>query len=298
LDKPEIIFVHNLLDLENEDDVTEVINTEIYGILGAKLVTISQRREKQNKNIDTYRSIYNGTTLLHFIMAKDGSPAGKKWNNQSLNGIVAILQADIRRRRNVRVLEETLSYVNNKLPQLFSCSNDSKTDLSKLQIVKHARESYIVLSDLKDVPLGERQKHSSLFSVSPRLIYDQRGFLMGIFSETIGKWEPRYRVYENSDCIKVFVELAGFRDTDVVVNVDKNNIFIKGKRDDFEELQYKKLPDQSELPIGPFELKIPVQCEIEDAQAKLDCKDGLFVITCPKMKMTVHQLGAQFDLKK
>ncbi len=297
-DKPEIIFVHNLLDLENEDDVTEIITTEIYGILGAKLVTITQRLEKQDKNIDTYRSIYNGTNLLHFIMAKNGSPAGKKWNNQSLDGIVAILQADIRRRRDVRVLEETLSYVNNKLPQLFSCENDSKADVSKLQIVKHTRESYIVLSDLKDVPLEERQKHSSSLSVSPRLIYDQRGFLMGIFSEEIGKWEPRYRVYENGDFIKVFVELAGFDDTDVVVNVDKKNIFIEGKRDDFGELQYKKVSDQSEIPIGPFELKVPVQCEIENLQAKLECKGGLFTITCPKTKMTVQQLGARSNLKK
>lgn len=296
--KPEILFVHNLLDLESEEDVTEIINTELYGILGAKLVTITQRVQKQHKNIDTYRSIYNGTTLLHFVMAKDGSPAGKIWNDQSLDGIVAILQADIPRRRDVRVLEETLLYVNNKLPQLFSCDNDSKAEVSKLQIVRHTTEPYIVLSDLKDVSLGRRQDHTSLFSVSPRLIYDQRGFLVGIFSEEIGKWEPRYRTYEDGDCVKVFVELAGFNDSNVVVNVDKKNIFIEGKRDEFGEPQNRKGSDQSEFPIGPFELKISLQCEIENTQAKLECNEGIFKITCPKTKMMIIPLGAKPNIKK
>lgn len=296
--RPEIIFVHNLLDLESEDDVTEIINTEIYGILGAKLVTITQRVQTQNTNIDTYRSMYNGITLLHFIIAKDGSPAGKKWNDQSLDGIVAILQADIRRRRDVRVFEETLAYVNSKLPQLFSCENDNRTDVSKLEIVKHATESYIVLSDLKDVPLGERKKQRSSFSVSPRLIYDQRGFLMGIFSEDVGKWEPRYRIYESGDFIKVVVELAGFDEENAVVNVDKKNILIEGKRDDFGDSPSRKVSDQAEIPIGPFELKIPVHCDIEDGQAELKCSNGLFTIICPKTKMTVRQLGAKSNLKK
>lgn len=298
-DRPEIIFVHNLLDLKDENDVTEVISTEIYGILGAKLVTISQRIQSQNMNIGAYRSMYNGITLLHFVIAKDHSSAGKKWNNQSLDGIVAILQADIRRRRDVRVFEETLNYVNSKLPQLFSCENDdSRTDVLKLQVVKHTKEPYIVLSDLKDVPLEERQKQCSSFSVSPRLIYDQRGFLMGIFSEDVGKWEPRYRVYEGGDFIKVIVELAGFDGENAVVNVDKKNIYITGKREGFGDLQSRKVSDQLEIPIGPFELKIPVHCDIEDNQAELQCSNGLFTIICPKTKMTVKQLGAKSNTKE
>ncbi|CAF4741969.1 unnamed protein product, partial [Rotaria sp. Silwood2] len=228
---------------------------------------------------------------------KDGSAAGKKWNNQSLDGIVTILQADISRRRDVCILDETLCYVNNKLPQLFSCENDNKADISKLQIVKHVKESYIVLSDFQNISLEQRRKSSSLFSVSPRLIYDQRGFLMGIFSKEVGKWEPRYREYENGDYIKLFVELAGFGDEDVIVSVDKTSILIKGKRDNFTEINSKEVPDRSEIPIGEFELKIPVYCDIENNEAELECKNGLFIITCPKTKKIVRQLGAKPNSK-
>lgn len=288
--KPEIMFVHNLLDLENENDVTEVITTEINGVLGAKLEYVRQRLDQTVRNGNIYKSIFNGTILRHFIMAKNNSRAGKIWNNRSVNGIMNLLQMDLAKRRDIQILDEILKYVNIKLPQLFSSEGGNKPDGSKLQIVKHNKEPYIVLSDLADIPLNERQNRSSSLSVSPRLIYDQRGFLMGIFSEERGTWEPRYRFFENSDCITLVVELAGFDNTDVIPNIDKKSISISGNRDDFEGYRDKNNADQSEIPVGPFELKIPICCDIEPAQAELDCKNGLFIITCPKTKYSVVQL--------
>ncbi|CAF1644075.1 unnamed protein product, partial [Adineta ricciae] len=93
-DRPEIIFVHNLWDLENEEDIDTVIHKEIEGILGAKFTTIHQRTDSDDKELRMYCSTFNQITIRHFIMAKDESTAADKWNEQTLDSLMAILQAD------------------------------------------------------------------------------------------------------------------------------------------------------------------------------------------------------------
>ncbi|CAM4863658.1 unnamed protein product [Rotaria socialis] len=259
-----------------------VIKKEIKGILGAREATTQQRMAEDGKSFQMYTSQFEQTTLRHFLMAKEHSAAAKRWNSQSLDGIMTILQADTKKRRNVHILNEVLSYVNKKLPQLFTCVNGSETDLRKLEIIQHQTEPYIVLSELKDVPFHERVQYQPSFSVSPRLMYDRYGFLIRIFAEGIEKWQPRYRKYDQTDGIIIVVELSGFNNTNVVIEVEKSSVIIREIRDDFMESHFDLTHDQLKIPIGPFELIIQIECDIETDKTEINCQDGLFTIICRK----------------
>ncbi|CAF1682767.1 unnamed protein product [Adineta ricciae] len=86
-------------------------------------------------------------------MAKDESTAADKWNEQTLDSLMAILQADLPRRRDVCICDEVLFHINKRLPLLLSSSNSVDADPSKIQAVKHLTESYIVLSELREKSL-------------------------------------------------------------------------------------------------------------------------------------------------
>ncbi|CAF5045980.1 unnamed protein product, partial [Rotaria socialis] len=108
------------------------------------------------------------------------------------------------------------------------------------------------------------------------------GFLIRIFAEGIEKWQPRYRKYDQTDGIIIVVELAGFNNTNVVIEAEKSSVIIRGIRDDFMESHFDLTPDQLKIPIGPFELIIQIECDIETDKTEINCQDGLFTIICRK----------------
>lgn len=279
--RPEIIFVHNLLDLESEEDVENVIRKEIQGILGAEAVTIQQRVERLNKDLRMFRSSFKDIILSHFILAKDGSRAGNKWNEQTLDSLMSILQADIAKRKDVCIMDEILCYINNKLPLLFSSKSGSDIVSSQLSVVKHDTEPYIVLSELKCMPLEKRKDISSSLAVSPRVMYDQRGYLIGIVSAGTEKWEPRYRQFKTKDAVKIYVELCGFNRNNVRIRVNRNIINVTGERNGFEGSENKSISELLRFPIGPFELRIIINEDIDSKRVTVQWDEGLLTITCP-----------------
>jgi HSP20 family molecular chaperone IbpA/GTPase SAR1 family protein len=290
-ERPEIIFIHNLWDLECEDDVTTVIEKEIQEILGAKSTTIQQRNDEECKEFQMFSSTFNQIPIRHFIMSKDGSPSGNNWNVQSLDSLMSILQADIPRRRSVDILDEILVHINKRLPRLLSSNNSYDIDLSKIKAIKHEEEPYIVLSELKKMPLKERKQHDSSLSVSPKLLYDQRGYLVGIVSAGTEKWQPRYRQYKTAEYLIILVEVAGFNENNLSVEMEKNVVVVRGERVELEGSSCVLISDQLQYPIGSFELLISVADDIDSDKTQFDCKDGLLTVTCPLRKYAKKRFG-------
>jgi HSP20 family molecular chaperone IbpA len=238
-----------------------------------------------------FSSTFNQIPIRHFIMAKDGSPSGNSWNVQTLDSLMSILQADIPRRRSVDILDEILVHINRRLPRLLSSNNGSDIDLSKIRTVKHEQESYIVLSELKEMPLEERKQHDSSLSVSPRLLYDQRGYLVGIVSAGTEKWQPRYRQYRSTESLTILVELAGFNESNLSAEMENNVMIVRGERVQLEGSSCVLISEQLQYPIGSFELLISVADDIDNDQVQFDCKDGLLTITCPLRKYLRRRFG-------
>lgn len=71
--------------------------------------------------------------------------------SRSIDGIMNILQTATEHRRNLDVVNEMISFVNSKLPQLFmntfnQGSSSTNGDQLKLEVQKHSKQPFIVLS--------------------------------------------------------------------------------------------------------------------------------------------------------
>lgn len=95
-----------------------------------------------------------------------------------------------------------------------------------------------------------------------------------------GVWNPPTDVYETEQNLIIKVEVAGMRDDDFEVAIEKNILMITGNRPDQNE---RRAYHQMEIMYGKFEIaiRLPVHINVEAALAEY--KDGILTITFPKM---------------
>ena len=93
-------------------------------------------------------------------------------------------------------------------------------------------------------------------------------------------WSPPTDVYETDEGCVIKVEIAGMRDEDFEVALEKNILMITGNRPDRNE---RRAYHQMEIRFGKFEIavEIPVVVDVEKATAQY--KDGFLVIMLPKI---------------
>jgi HSP20 family molecular chaperone IbpA/ABC-type cobalamin/Fe3+-siderophores transport system ATPase subunit len=287
-----IIIIHNLIDVETKKDIDEVIQKEVIHLFEATLDTVKLKIDQESANVNFYRSTHYDMKLRHFIFAKQGSEAARIWNRRSIDGIMSILQTATDARRKLDVVNEMISFVNTKLPQLFIANHEqdngsSEKNQQKFQVQQHSRKPFIVLSHRKE--LDDLNQHPDELKLSPKLLYDDAGYFIGISSMNNGQWQPIYNLYETNDKLDVVIELAGFKKGEAKSQVAEESIIIEGCRVDFKEALTLTSPTihQEKIPIGKFKLEIPLPCKIDPDTTELECDEGLFKFQCPKKKATV-----------
>ncbi|CAM4840546.1 unnamed protein product [Rotaria magnacalcarata] len=246
---------------------------------------------QDSTDVSFFHSTNNGVDIRHFIFTKNGTDAAKMWNSQSIDGIMNILQTATDARRNLKVITEMINFVNAKLPQLFTNTHDdnsSENNQKRLQIQMHVRKPFIVLSHRKDMENLEHDPYP--LSLSPKLLYDDAGYFIGISSMDNGEWKPLYNLYETEDEILAIVELAGFKQGDTRVGVGEESITIEGQRVNFKESLSNPTAHQEKIPMGKFKLEIPFKCRIDQDRVTLEYNEGLYKFTIPKKKATVKYL--------
>jgi HSP20 family molecular chaperone IbpA len=288
-----IIIIHNLMDVETIQDVNEIIKTEVELIFDAKPTKTKIQMNQNYKNVDFFYSINNGVKLRHFIFAKLGSDAAKIWNRQSIDGIMGILQTATERRRNLDIINEMIKFVNTKLPQLFinnhkQNNSSDETNQQKFQVEKHVNKPNIVLSHRKE--MENLEKDPFKLTLSPKLLYDDAGYFIGISSIDSGQWQPLYSLYETDNGLHAVVELAGFKQGEPTIQVVEQAIIIEGRRADLKETLTSPTTHQEKIPTGQFKLEIPLQCKIDPDAATLERDEGFYKIACPKKKATIKLL--------
>jgi HSP20 family protein len=97
-------------------------------------------------------------------------------------------------------------------------------------------------------------------------------------------WNPPTDVYETDENLVIKVEVAGMRDEDIEVAVEKNMLLISGSRPDQNE---RRAYHQMEIMFGRFEIAIQLQVLINVDNAFAEYKDGLLTILFPKVP--IHQ---------
>ena len=93
-------------------------------------------------------------------------------------------------------------------------------------------------------------------------------------------WRPPTDIYETEESFVIKAEIAGVREEDIEVAVEKNLLLISGNRSDAPE--QRAYYHQMEIQSGKFEItaEIPVPVDVEKAGAVY--KDGFLTVTLPK----------------
>ena len=284
-----IIIVHNLSDVETMQDIKSIVKTEVEDLFEAKVDSLILSTNQSSSKINFFSSTQDGVGVRHFILAKHGSEAAAMWNRQSIDGIMMILQTATPDRRPIDLINEIVSFVNNRLPQIFNdntsqeVTSDSNSQ-PKFQVQKHVRKPCIVLSRRKE--LVDLEQSPEQLVISPQLLYDDAGYFIGITSPNNGQWVPRYSLYDTSEGIYAIVELAGFKKGSAKVEVVEEAIIIKGVRADVKETLSSPMTLQEKIPIGQFLLEIPLKgYKIDPDETTVERDEGLYKIMCPRKKL-------------
>ena len=92
-------------------------------------------------------------------------------------------------------------------------------------------------------------------------------------------WNPPTDVYETEANLTIKVEVAGMRDEDFEVAIEKNILMISGTRPDHNE---RRAYHQMEIMYGKFEIAIQLPVELDIDNARAEYKDGFLTIIFPK----------------
>jgi HSP20 family protein len=93
-------------------------------------------------------------------------------------------------------------------------------------------------------------------------------------------WNPPTDVYETEANLTIKVEVAGMRDDDFEVAIEKNILMISGTRPDQNE---RRAYHQMEILYGKFEISIQLPGELDIDHARAEYKDGFLKIIFPKL---------------
>lgn len=93
-------------------------------------------------------------------------------------------------------------------------------------------------------------------------------------------WNPPTDVYETEANLTIKVEVAGMRDEDFEVAIEKNILMIGGTRPDQNE---RRAYHQMEIMYGKFEIAIQLPVELDIDNALAEYKDGFLTIIFPKV---------------
>ena len=93
-------------------------------------------------------------------------------------------------------------------------------------------------------------------------------------------WTPPTDLYETEDGFVVKVEIAGMREEDFEVAIEKKVLMISGNRSDLNE---RRAYYQMEIRTGKFEIAIEMPAPINVEKAIAEYKDGFLMINLPKV---------------
>jgi len=97
-------------------------------------------------------------------------------------------------------------------------------------------------------------------------------------------WEPNVDVYETKDNFIVIVELAGVKESDIRLTVDRDVFTIEGGRSKVRETSEKRIYHRIEIAGGPFKKSIRLPVAIDTKGIKASYEDGLVEVILPKAK--------------
>ena len=122
------------------------------------------------------------------------------------------------------------------------------------------KSSYYVLSDIRS--LDSETKH-------PRQSMRSR------------VWCPPTDVFETEGAIVVRVEIAGMRESDFIIILERNYLTIRGTRPDVPE---QRAYQQMEIRFGEFSAGVELQTQVDVDKVEAIYNNGFLRVTLPKTR--------------
>jgi HSP20 family protein len=94
-------------------------------------------------------------------------------------------------------------------------------------------------------------------------------------------WRPPTDIFETDDLFIIKVEIAGMREEDIEVAMEKNLLLISGTRSDVPE--QRAYYHQMEIQSGKFEITVEIPVLVDEGEASAEYKDGFLTIALPKL---------------
>jgi HSP20 family molecular chaperone IbpA len=94
-------------------------------------------------------------------------------------------------------------------------------------------------------------------------------------------WSPPTDVYETEASFVVRVEVAGMRESDFAINVDRNFLLISGVRPDSPD---RRAYHQMEIRFGEFSTAIELPLDVDVDRVEAEYQDGFLSVIFPKSK--------------
>jgi len=94
-------------------------------------------------------------------------------------------------------------------------------------------------------------------------------------------WSPPTDVYETETSFVVRVEVAGMRQADFSINIEKNYLVISGVRADTPE---RRAYHQMEIRFGEFSTAVELPSSVDVERAEAEYEDGFLTVVLPKIK--------------
>ncbi|MGE5123892.1 MAG: Hsp20/alpha crystallin family protein [Acidobacteriaceae bacterium] len=91
-------------------------------------------------------------------------------------------------------------------------------------------------------------------------------------------WRPPTDVYETEDALIIRVEVAGMRDADFTISLEKRILTIRGLRQDTPE---RRAYHQMEIPFGEFSTELELPYKIETDKVEATYQDGFLRLKLP-----------------
>ena len=96
-------------------------------------------------------------------------------------------------------------------------------------------------------------------------------------------WSPPTDVYETDASFVVRVEVAGMNQADFNVDIEENQMTIRGMRGEVPE---RRAYHQMEIRFGEFSTAVELPAGLDTAKAEADYRDGFLTVILPKLKPT------------
>ena len=142
-----------------------------------------------------------------------------------------------------------------------------------------------VLQGVLEITALIRKSESSI--ERPQRGFHNIGWQVGIRSYA---WSPSTDVFETESSFVIRVEIAGMKEEDFSISVDKDFLVVSGVRC---ESQEKRAYQQMEIRYGEFSTAVELLSGLDVDKAEAIYKDGFLTITLPKVKSTQVNIKAK-----